>query len=141
MPCESWENQPHTGREQEKDIISMPPPFHRWPEEDKRLWRELCESTYGGNLQRVKEIIAERPEFLFHRPENNVLRAAASAGHLQLVKFFCEQGVPLDSEDDLYPPPIGAAASERHFEIVRYLCERGAPLAAKYPHHDPLYSA
>ncbi|RMG00289.1 MAG: hypothetical protein D6741_07095, partial [Planctomycetota bacterium] len=91
----------------------MPTGYHRWPEEDKRLLRELFEATYGGNLQRVKEIIAERPEFLFHRPEDGLLHAAAYAGHLELVKFFCEQGVPLDGEKWSSAPPIGTAASER----------------------------
>ena len=58
------------------------------------------------------------------------LPAAASRGHLGVVKLLLEDGVDVNTEEEYSKIALQEAASSGHLEVVRLLLEHGADVEA-----------
>ena len=92
---------------------------------------ELHTAACTGRLDLVRRACETWPD-LVHIPDFSgvtLLWCAAENGHLEIVRYLCEAGAPLESDADYATggrTPLYIAAEEGHLETVRYLCEAGA---------------
>jgi ankyrin repeat protein len=73
-------------------------------------------------LQRCENPIKQNMIRMF---DNSAVRQAAMNGHLDVVKYLCEQGVDIHAKNNL---AVRYAAMNGHLEVVQYLVEQGADI-------------
>jgi ankyrin repeat protein len=61
-------------------------------------------------------------------PDSLALVWAAKYGHLPVVEFLLDRGVPITAMDDMMP--LHWAAAHGHMSVIELLLARGAPLEA-----------
>jgi ankyrin repeat protein len=87
-----------------------------------------------GDLERVRELLDRNPDLINQVPTYSYytglpLRNAASAGHLEVVKFLLERGANPNQPEPGIAPQGGAlhsAIGGRHWDVVKLLLECGA---------------
>ena len=60
--------------------------------------------------------------------DDDTVAAAAGHGHLEVLKYAHEQGLPLDAPDEDGDQLIHEAAGKGHLAVMKWLHERGVPL-------------
>jgi ankyrin repeat protein len=61
----------------------------------------------------------------------SALQAAASGGHLDVVKFLLDNGADIDAQYGKHGSALHAAAAKDHIDIVKLLVSRGADIHAR----------
>lgn len=83
-----------------------------------------------GDLAKIKDIIDDSIMSHYDRVSNdigaNAVVVASQRGHLELVKYFVERGVPIDIPDDDGISALQWACYEGYTDIVKYLIKNGA---------------
>jgi uncharacterized protein len=107
---------------------------------------ELNDAAAVGNLERVKQLVAEDSTVAQSVSPDGfpVLALAAAFGHLDIAKYLAEHGADIDvtaTNGSGYNALTGAVASG-HAEIVRWLLEHGANPNHRYGEgYSPLLTA
>ena len=74
--------------------------------------------------------------------DDDTVAAAAGHGHLEVLKYAHEQGLPLDAPDEDGDQLIHEAAGKGHLAVMKWLHERGVPLdVANGEHAQPIHLA
>ena len=96
-----------------------------------------CKS--GKSLDLIMFLIND-PEV--HKTEKTcALHWACQKGEIELVKTLVEQeGISIESKDNLGDTPLHIACENNHFMIVKYLCQKGADKTV-YNHNDKTAAA
>lgn len=63
-----------------------------------------------------------------------ILRCAAAAGHINIVKLLVRHGANVNSTTKTNSTPLRAACFDGHFEIVKYLVAHGADVEVANRH-------
>lgn len=103
----------------------------------KGAYCDICTAAYIGDLNRVKELVAENPylansvsEYItYYACSGTPVANAAGAGHLEIVSFLLEQGAdPNLPEEGIAPrgKALYEAAAAGHLEIAKMLLAHGA---------------
>lgn len=87
-----------------------------------------------GDLERVRELLAERPGLVNEVPDSTgyyngaPLRCAAGNGHFELVKLLLERGADPNLPEPVAPQggALYEAIAGEHWEVVRLLLAHGA---------------
>ena len=98
---------------------------------------DLCTACHLGDMQRVRELLAEDPSLAnrlsdcitYYQCSGAPLKNAAAKGHLEIVRLLFDHGAdPNLAEEGIAPHghALYAAAANRHFEIAKLLLEHGA---------------
>jgi len=105
--------------------------------------KEIRTAIKQGDLDRVKEIIAQNKDALYIlTPFGSWLHVAASHGELHIVKYLVECGIDPNFEGGISDDaPISRASSKGHIDIVSYLLRKGAKFDISEPDKNPLFSA
>lgn len=90
-----------------------------------KVWETLC-ASYTGNLQQLKELVAECPELIYaqynYAPP---IHFAVREGHIELVNYLLENGAN-DPDYKIYPflDTLQTIAQDRHhYEVATMLEE------------------
>ncbi|KAE9099934.1 hypothetical protein PF010_g15006 [Phytophthora fragariae] len=73
--------------------------------------------------------------------KDNPLSAAAYYGHLEVMKWFVENGAQVNQSDDEGSPALMSAAGRGHFAAVQWLVEQGAHFNEDGEGDAPLHGA
>jgi ankyrin repeat protein/L-ascorbate metabolism protein UlaG (beta-lactamase superfamily) len=89
---------------------------------------EVHDAAAAGDVAAVESMISADAELLTARNERNetILHVAATGGHLDVVRFLLERGLPVDIGDNEGSTALDAAAIQGHLELVAYLLEEGS---------------
>ena len=91
----------------------------------------LFNPAFRGDAAAVQWILgdAAHPDHARVADGCTPLVAAASNGHLEVVRFLCEAGADKDKPMQDGATPLFIAAYQGHLEVVRFLCKAGADKA------------
>jgi len=85
-----------------------------------------------GDLAKVKSLLAQDNNLISAEDQNGTrdlpIHSAASAGHLEVIRFLVESGAAVDAGDSDRSTPLHVAAVRGHPACVAYLIEQGADL-------------
>jgi ankyrin repeat protein len=103
---------------------------------ERQLPGKVRDLAVRGDLDGLRELLAEHPEYLNKRGSHNrtFLWEAARRGRLEIVKWLVEQGAELDAtgcvngESFVQLTPYCAAVYYGRDEVAAYLLSQGAPL-------------
>jgi ankyrin repeat protein/L-ascorbate metabolism protein UlaG (beta-lactamase superfamily) len=89
---------------------------------------EIHDACYEGDLDTVRSLVAEDQERVSERNERNEMpiHVAAAGGHIEVVRFLVEHGVPVDAGDNENSTALDVAAIFGHEELARMLVANGA---------------
>ncbi len=92
---------------------------------------DIIKATKAGDLISVKALL-EKGADLFTTvgdvDKRNLLHHAAQKGHDELILFFLENGIPIESEDQRGRTALYLACMEAQFSGVKTLVENGAKI-------------
>lgn len=94
----------------------------------------LLQACKAGNLEKVKELTKfslfskQADIHIFDSVKYNSLNYAAQYGHLEIVAYLIEKGVPVDNYMEDHPNSLNLAAERGHLEVVELLLSKGAQL-------------
>ena len=88
----------------------------------------LFNPAFRGDAAAVQWILgdAAHPDHARVADGCTPLVAAASNGHLEVVRFLCEAGADKEKPKQDGATPLFIAAYQGHLEVVRFLCKAGA---------------
>ena len=72
------------------------------------------------NPQQVNSTDSKEQEI--DKDRDNPLIQASINGHLETVKYLCQNGANVNEKDDYGYTPLICASKNGHLEIVKYLC-------------------
>lgn len=95
---------------------------------DATFSRRLMAPAARGDATAVERLLQRRAHPDLERPEDGVtpLAAAAQAGHVQVVRVFCENGVDANKATRSGWSPLHLGVHAGHAEVARLLCAHGA---------------
>jgi len=105
---------------------------------------EIHDAAKNGDLGKVREILAAKPECLKAVNERGYtpLHLAASAGQLEVASFLIERGADLEAKNSTGYTPLFLAVAGKKVEAVRLLLEKGAAVDAETRFQTtPLFTA
>ncbi|MEK3806968.1 ankyrin repeat domain-containing protein [Bacillus sp. FSL H8-0547] len=111
--------------------------------DDKSLNKSIRNAIKLGDSSEVKRLIDNNPESLHTMtPFGTWLHVAAKKGHLEIVEYFINKGIDVNTKGDIFDAsPLRVAAGAGHLEIVKYLIENGAELDVSLAKRNPLFGA
>jgi len=125
-------------RENDVETFRRLAPHH--PEEFAARRNLIRDVARHGHLEMVKELIAHgydvnEQDFSPFEPRENTpapIDDAAGGGHLELVRWFADNGGMINNEKG-FSRPLNDAATSGHLEVCKFLVERGAnPHSARH---------
>jgi len=92
------------------------------------LWNGLCKAISDGNEDKVKAILASRPEFINRKDETGltILHRAVIANQSDVTRFLIEKGMDLNAQDSAGMTPLHFAAKKGNLEAMRALLDHHA---------------
>jgi hypothetical protein len=90
----------------------------------------IINASYDGNIERVKELIAEGVDVNTDYSGVKPLHNAAANGHVAIVKLLIESGANVNAATNQGITPLHNAAANGHVAIVKLLIESGANVNA-----------
>ncbi len=87
-----------------------------------------------GELDNVKELLAQRPEDVKAQDEKNQytpLHWAAANGHVEVMQYLIEHGADISARDKNGTTPIHLAAENDQIEALKFLLDHGADVGAR----------
>lgn len=94
----------------------------------QELNQKLENACVVGNLDEVKELINQGANLKVEGRAENPFFYAAANGHLEVVKYFIENGVRINTKYNFGTTAICRAVGGGHYEVVDYLIDNGAKL-------------
>lgn len=93
---------------------------------------EIHNAALSGDLDTVREIVSADPTQAVATDVRNdtPIHIAVAGGHLDVVRYLLDQGVPVDVGDNEGTTPLGGAVIHGHTEIAQLLIDRGARIDA-----------
>jgi len=85
-------------------------------------------ASQSGSIKVVKKLLEYGPKIKYKNRVFNPLVSASAEGHLDIVKFFVEQGVSVDVFTSDGMTPLKAAIEKGRMSVVHYLLNHGATL-------------
>jgi ankyrin repeat protein len=108
------------------------------------LEENLIFYTAKGDLTQVQELLNQGASLKTTTKQgSSLLYLAAQAGHLELVKFLCDQGLrsAINEKNQEGGTPLLAAAQKGYFDIVEFLLAHGADASMQVNSGTPLMFA
>ena len=99
-----------------------------WNDDDDVTPREIQQAVERHDLDEVKRLFEERPEFLRDADGLDIwLNNASWGGDLPLVKLLVDLGIGVNEPHDKELPegPMGGAAAEGHIHVVQWFLDHG----------------
>jgi ankyrin repeat protein len=104
---------------------------------DRGGYCDICTACHIGDLQRVRELLAEDAslanrvsEYVSYYPCSGApLGNAAAKGHLEVVKLLLEHGADPNLREEGIAPQghaLYSAVANKHYEVAKLLLEHGA---------------
>ncbi|MDM5234987.1 ankyrin repeat domain-containing protein [Bacillus cereus] len=111
--------------------------------EEKSINKTIRNAIKLGDINEVKRIIGDNPEFLHSMtPFGTWLHVAAKKGHFGIVEYLVHKGIDVNTKGDIFDSSsLRLAAGAGHLEIVKYLIEAGAELDVTLAKRNPLFGA
>ncbi|OFD44220.1 hypothetical protein BWGOE3_32350 [Bacillus mycoides] len=111
--------------------------------EDKRINKTIRNAIKLGDINEVKRVIGDNPEFLhLMTPFGTWLHVAAKKGHFGIVEYLIHKGIGINTKGGTFDASaLNLAAGAGHLEIVKYLVESGAELDVSLAKRNPLFGA
>jgi ankyrin repeat protein len=100
--------------------------------------------TAEGDLTQVQELLNQGASLKTTTKQgSSLLYLAAQAGHLELVKFLCDQGLrsAINEKNHEGGTPLLAAAQKGYFNVVEFLLVHGADASMQVNSGTPLMFA
>lgn len=111
--------------------------------EEKSINKTIRNAIKLGDINEVKRLIGDNPEFLHSMtPFGTWLHVAAKKGHFGIVEYLVHKGIDVNTKGDIFDSSsLRLAAGAGHLEIVKYLIEAGAELDVTLAKRNPLFGA
>lgn len=105
--------------------------------------REVRDAIETNDLRRLAGLVEADGEILKQMtPFGTWLHVAASAGHIDVVRYLVKQGLDPNARGGTFESnPIKLAASAGHLDVVEILLALGAELDISEPERNPLFGA
>ncbi len=97
------------------------------------LSQGIFEAVWDKDLERVKELIEENPDLLHYKSSEGYspLHSAARMGLIEIVKFFIEKGIDINTANLWGTTPLHYACEWGRAEIIEVLIQSGADIDVK----------
>jgi len=88
-------------------------------------WNRLSVAISEGSTEKVKALLASRPDFINRKDETalTVLHYAAISNQDDVARYLIKSGVDINAQNDRGMTPLHFAAKKGHLEVVRVLLE------------------
>lgn len=111
----------------------------------KELNKQMTEAIRNGDIDLVKELLANNEGLIDEMWTGTWLYRAAGDGQYEIVKYLIECGIDIDKKDEtsvIYnTTALEYAANKGHLDIVELLLENGAKMDVSDWECNPLFSA
>ncbi|OGF66834.1 MAG: hypothetical protein A2Y62_10675 [Candidatus Fischerbacteria bacterium RBG_13_37_8] len=108
------------------------------------LTDEIHDAAKAGNLEKVKELIAENAALVNAKTERGItpLHNACASENAELVEFLLSKGADVNAQNDSLYTPLHFAAGSNRPEAVKLLLQNGAKIDAQSREGEtPLHTA
>lgn len=101
-----------------------------WQDPNDERPRRISDAMHAGEVDEMRRLLVENPEFLRYEGTDTWLNAAAQAGSLPIVKMLVEMGIDVNEGDYSIDciNPLRLASMFGNLEVVHWLLDHGAAI-------------